>query len=184
MSQSSQSSQVKTDISTEVNTSSNNSSSSTMQDLMVLLSDQSKVISSLQRTIEGLNVTIEALNGKVESLEKFISNDDVNLVIDRVMDKKQNVDKSKSFVDVAGISKDYLLKTVHEKTKSQKSQKCQESSGSNKQGIVHEDLKLSGCLGEQNNRRVFIVLTLYRCNREICQCTKTKSIIIVLSFIT
>ena len=54
------------------NNSSNNSSSSSspsMQDLMSLLSDQSKVISGLQRTIEVLNDTIKCLNDKILKME-------------------------------------------------------------------------------------------------------------------
>ena len=40
-----------------------------MQDLMVLLSDQSKVIRGLQRTIEGLNFTIKNLNVEIQKFK-------------------------------------------------------------------------------------------------------------------
>ena len=40
-----------------------------MQDLIVLLSNQSKVINSLQRTIEGLNFTISNLNVEIQNLK-------------------------------------------------------------------------------------------------------------------
>ena len=51
--------------------SSSSNDNPTIQDLMGLLKDQSKVISSLQKTIEGLNETIEGLNARFEKFEKF-----------------------------------------------------------------------------------------------------------------
>ena len=39
-----------------------------MQDLMGLLNDQSKVISSLHKTIEGLNITVIGLNAEIQKL--------------------------------------------------------------------------------------------------------------------
>ena len=66
-----------TNTDTSFVTNNNNSNTSntssvgnpSMQDLMSLLQDQSKVISSLQRTIDDLNITIKSLNDKIEKME-------------------------------------------------------------------------------------------------------------------
>ena len=56
-------------VSNVSNVSSASASSPSMQDLMIMLQDQSRVISGLQRTIDDLNTTIKSLNGKIERME-------------------------------------------------------------------------------------------------------------------
>ena len=56
-----------TSTSTSINT--NEAEDPSVQDLMGLLRDQSKIIFRLQRTIEDLNLTIKSLNDKIGELE-------------------------------------------------------------------------------------------------------------------
>ena len=93
-------------ISNTNNTNSSNASSvvpPSMQDLMTLLQDQLKVISSLQRTIGELNIIIKNLNGKIEKMEAD-KNDKISINV---------TTSSKS-------SKSDLPKTVHENVESPK----------------------------------------------------------------
>ena len=79
-----------------------------MQDLMMsLLTDRSKVISSLQRTIEGLNDTIKALNNNVEKLEASRCTENV----DKEVDKEVSKDVTQVF-DKVTVTVDLLPKTI------------------------------------------------------------------------
>ena len=62
-----------------------------MQELMNLLSDQSRVIQSLQKTVEGLNVTIKSLNDEIVKLKTVVVNEDVGVGVSKNV---QNVQRS------------------------------------------------------------------------------------------
>ena len=145
------------------NTVSNtDSNTSSMQDLLNLLQEQSKVICVLQRTIESLNVTIKNMNDKNQKLEapkhvevtvegvevvrKVVkeltdgeviksSNDHLKSVHENVVNNRLNV---------AVNSKNDHLKTAHENAEQPKCQRGDEEN-KNTSKLVHENVKLSLC---------------------------------------
>ena len=128
--------------------------SPSMQDLMSLLQDQSKVISGLQRTIEGLNETIKSLNGKIESLRDAAVDKEVINVTNKVSPvsvikevfKNVDVDVDMINVNVTTSSNDHP-KTVHENAQSPKCLgKTSHNLNGNEKAVgltVHENVKPS-----------------------------------------
>ena len=112
-----------------------------MQDLLILLSDQSKVIGNLQKTIEGLNITIKSLNDKIERME--FSNGHLNSVHEN--------DESPKGLENNSLISDGNEKavgfSVHENVKqSEKVQIKAQIQDSNKHKItVHEKVKIPKC---------------------------------------
>ena len=127
-----------------------------VQNLMVLLQEQSKVINGLQMTIESLSVTIKNLNDKVQRLEVPERVGVLEHVLWGMVDNVANVT---NVANVASVnvttgskndhSKSVHITPVHEKTKTLK---CQESSrdASKRSEInnVHENSRDTRCLDE------------------------------------
>ena len=122
-----------------------------MQDLMNLLNEQSKVISSLQRTIEGLNETIKSLNDKVQRFEapkgvnviKEVGEEVFVGVVNKEVTENGAIDineANKISINVATSSKNAHLKTVHENFQPSKCQGgSSERSGTSHLKTVHEN---------------------------------------------
>ena len=94
--------------------SSSNSTGPSMQDLMNLLTEQSKVISSLQKTIEGLNETIKNLNDKIVSMNSEVVDKEVSKEVNKAMNNSGSI-----AINVTTSSKFDQISTVHENVKPQ-----------------------------------------------------------------
>ena len=94
--------------------SSSNSTVPSMQDLMNLLTEQSKVISSLQKTSESLNETIKNLNDKIVSMNSEVVDKEVSKEVNKAMNNSGSI-----AINVTTSSKFDQISTVHENVKPQ-----------------------------------------------------------------
>ena len=124
---------------TNTNTGSNTDSSDaevpSMQDLMSLLRDQSKIIGGLQMTIEGLNETIKGLNDKIESLklESSKADKEVSESVGKEVFKNADITVKKSGNIGINVTTSSGSKNDHQK-------------------YVHKNVKPSKCLGGTNEK--------------------------------